>query len=699
MHNRNLLVSGFFVLAALSSRLVAPVLAAPPAGGDPLPAAAPGELASREPDQTVRYALYKFMQRIGLERDTYTKTTDGGTEAKAIFSFQDRGAAVPLTALYRLGPGGAVLRYQSWGNIARGATLDDRVVARGDGSFGVYQLGAGERRAAAGQGGAIAAISGYAPLLGQQLLLKAWARHGRPQALALLPAGTARITSRGKASFPLEGKTVTLEHLAVLGLLWGREDVWIDDEGGLAAVVTRDAEFDHFEAVRDRFAPLLPELTRRAGADAVAWLAEVAKGADHSPKGAVALVGGRLVDGTDRAPVADAVVVYEGDRIVAAGPRAGTKIPAGATVLDVSGQTILPGLWDMHAHVEQVEQGAVYLAAGVTTVRDLGNILEFITAVRDAVAAGRGLGPRVLVSCLVDGDGPRALGTLRISRTADIAPMLDRLKAAGCLEVKLYSSIRPELVRPIADAAHQRGLRVTGHVPDGMDVLQALDAGYDGINHLDYVTDVALPRAEREKLSPAEVRRRQGALDLKSPVMQRVFDKIAAKRPLVDDTLALYDLYRHTTEENLRREPGLGKLPRELRSLFDGVDKADAAEHAAVFDKLVAVLGELHRRGVPIVAGTDISVPGHSLHRELELYVQAGMTPLQAIQAATVVPARAMGLGGELGTVEVGKRADLVLIAGDPLADIRAVRKVARVVARGRLYDPAALSRLVGFTP
>lgn len=696
MRPRNLLALGLFVFSA---KPMAPVAAAPPAGSAPAPVAAPGEIAAREPGKTVRYALYKVMQRIGIERDTYTPTTDGGTEAKAIFSFQDRGAAVPLAALYRLAPGGAPLRYQAWGNTARGVTIDDRVVARGDGSFDVYRLGAGERRVEAGKMGPIAAISGYAPVLGQQLLLKAWARHGRPATLALLPAGTARVTPRGKESFPLEGKTVTLEHLAVQGLVWGREDVWLDEEGDLAAVVTRDDEFDHFEAVRDRFTPLLPELTRRAGTDAVAWLAEVAKGADHSPEGAVALVGGRLVDGTDRAPIADAVVVYDGDRIVAAGPRASTKIPAGATVLDVTGQTVLPGLWDMHAHVEQVEQGAVYLAVGVTTVRDLGNILEFITAVRDAIAAGKGLGPRVLASCLVDGDGRQGLGTLRINRPADIAPMLDKLKAAGCLEVKIYSSIRPELVRPIADAAHQRGLRVTGHVPEDMDVLQALDAGFDGINHLTYVTDVALPRAEREKLSPAEVRRRQGALDLKSPVMQRVFDTIAAKRPLVDDTLVLYDLFRHTTEETLRREPGLGKLPRELRSLFDGVDKADAAAHAAVFDKLVAVLGELHRRGVPIVAGTDIAVPGHSLHRELELYVQAGMTPLQAIQAATVVPARAMGLGGELGTIEVGKRADLVLIAGDPLADIRALRKVARVVARGRLYDPAALFRLVGFTP
>ena len=651
----------------------------------------------REPAKIVRYGLYKFLQRIGFERDTYTPLSAGGVEAKAIFSFQDRGSAVPLTALYQLAPDGSPRRYQAFGNTARGVTIDDRVVARGDGSFGAFHLGEGERRVV--PSGPFAAISGYAPLLGQQLLLKTWAAHGHPAVLPLLPAGTATITARGKERFTFEGKTVTLEHIAVQGLVWGREDAWLDDAGDLVAVVTRDAEFDHFEGVREGFAPLLGELTRRAGADAVTWLAEVGRGADRSPKAAVALVGGRLIDGNGGAPIADAVVVYEGDRILAAGPRATTPIPPGATVLDTAGQTILPGLWDMHAHVEQVEQGAAYLAAGVTSVRDLGNILEFITAVRDTIAAGKGLGPRVLVDGLVDGDGRATLGTQRISKLADIEPMLDKLKLAGCLEVKIYSSIRPDLVKPIADAAHRRGLRVTGHVPEDMDLLQALDAGFDGVNHITYVADLMLPRAEREKLSPAEFRRRLAALDLRSPTLQNLFKKLAARHTLFDDTIALYELFWHTAEESLRREPGLGKLPRELRGLFDGVSKADAAEHAAVFNKFLAILGELHRHGVPIVAGTDIAVPGHTLHRELELYVEAGFTPMEAIQAATLVPARAMGLLQEIGTIESGKRADLLVVSGNPLADIHDIRKVTRVVARGRLYDPATLWQLVGFAP
>jgi imidazolonepropionase-like amidohydrolase len=133
--------------------------------------------------------------------------------------------------------------------------------------------------------------------------------------------------------------------------------------------------------------------------------------------------------------------------------------------------------------------------------------------------------------------------------------------------------------------------------------------------------------------------------------------------------------------------------------MFEGVRPEDVAERAALFDRYVAFLGELHKRGVPIVAGTDISVPGHSLHRELELYVQAGFTPMEAIQAATIVPARVMHLDKEVGTVEAGKRADLVVLGADPLADIRNIRKIETVIARGKTYEPGTLWRLIGFSP
>ena len=165
----------------------------------------------------------------------------------------------------------------------------------------------------------------------------------------------------------------------------------------------------------------------------------------------------------------------------------------------------------------------------------------------------------------------------------------------------------------------------------------------------------------------------------------------------IDDTISLDEQELHTPKENATREPGIGTLPRELRATLGGLPDSLSAEGEAAFAKTLALLAELHRRGVPIVAGTDINVPGHSLHRELELYVKAGFTPLEALQAATLVPARVMHLDKELGTVETGKRADLVVLSADPLADISNIRRTSLVVTRGRAYDAPALWKLAGF--
>jgi hypothetical protein len=636
------------------------------------------------------------LRKNGVERDSFMPVGGGDVEAKATFTFQDRGTHVPLAASFVMGPGGVLRSYEAWGNTSRLSVIDERVELDADGSYVTRRLGEPPTRVRPHAPFAVA--SGYAPMLAQDLMLRKWVESGRPATMALVPEGTLTVESRGKERYAVEDKSVELEHVSVRGLAWGREDAWLDGSGKLAAVVTRDAEFDHFEAVREGFVAILPALTTSAGADGVKWLSEVGKTAERSTAGVVALTGGELIDGTGRAPIRDAVVVYDRDKIVAAGPRASVTVPAGATSIDVSGKTIVPGLWDMHAHFQQVEQGAAYLASGVTTVRDMGNIVEFVTGVRDAIDAGKGLGPRILASCLVDGDGPKGAGTIIIKSNADIVPIVDKLKKASCLEVKIYSSIDPHLVKPIAVEAHRRGMRVVGHVPEGMDVVAALEAGFDGVSHATFLFGPLFAPGETQKLSRSAMRRRMIDARLDDPKLAQVTRTFVAKKAFLDDTLALFDLMNHSEEESAKREPGLAKVPRELRGMFEGVRPEEAAERAAMFDRYVAFVGELHKRGVPVVAGTDIAVPGHSLHRELELYVQAGFTPMEAIQAATIVPARAMHLDNEAGTIEPGKRADLVVLGGDPIADIHNIRKVESVVARGKTYEPAPLWKLIGFS-
>jgi imidazolonepropionase-like amidohydrolase len=412
-------------------------------------------------------------------------------------------------------------------------------------------------------------------------------------------------------------------------------------------------------------------------------------------------VGATLIDGTGAAPVADSAVVIHNGSIAAAGPRAKVRIPKGAHVVDAKGKFLLPGLWDMHAHFEQVEWGPIYLAAGVTTVRDCGNEFEFITAVRDAVAQGRGLGPRLLLAGIVDGTGPLGLGVQRVDTPEQARSWVARYHAAHFQQMKIYSSVKLDELKVVTDEAHRAGMTVTGHVPEGLNGFQAIEAGQDQINHIQYIADM-MHAPFPEGMSRMDRRKAVAELNLDSPEAAKAVSFLKEHHTVVDPTMALFELFTATTAKPPASfEPGVEKIAPELaQPLTDVEPPSERSEvFGKVFSKDIAIVGALHRAGVPIVAGTDQAVPGHSLHREIELYVQAGFTPLEAIQAATIVPARVMGLDKELGTIEKGKRADLILLTADPLADIHNTRNVEYVISNGAMYHTAELWQSVGFKP
>jgi imidazolonepropionase-like amidohydrolase len=277
---------------------------------------------------------------------------------------------------------------------------------------------------------------------------------------------------------------------------------------------------------------------------------------------------------------------------------------------------------------------------------------------------------------------------------------VDRYHAAGFQQMKIYSSVKLEQIRAVAEEAHRLGMTVTGHVPNGVTTYQAVEAGQDQINHIQYVMRMmlSLPANTRR----AEVMNAASNLDLTTPEVQKAIAFLVAHRTVVDPTLALAELQTATTAKPPASfEPGIAKVALELaQPLTDvGPPTAQSALSERVFAKDVALVGALRRAGVPIVAGTDQAVPGHSLHREIELYVQAGFTPMEAIQAATIVPARVMGLDKETGTIEAGKRADMIVAGGNPLEDIHNIRKLEYVIANGKIYSCAQLWTSVGFKP
>jgi imidazolonepropionase-like amidohydrolase len=267
--------------------------------------------------------------------------------------------------------------------------------------------------------------------------------------------------------------------------------------------------------------------------------------------------------------------------------------------------------------------------------------------------------------------------------------------------MKIYSSVKLDEEKVVIAEAHRLGMSVTGHVPEGLDAYQTIAAGQDQINHISYVADIMHPllppNADRVVHKKAAA-----AIDLTSPEAAKAIDFLKAHKTVLDPTLATFEIDEATTDKPVASiEPGANFIAPELvQSLTDVEPPSDASRLQERVDaKYLEILGALHRAGIPIMTGTDQTIPGHSIHREIELYVKAGFTPMEAIQAATVVPARAMGLDKDSGSLDVGKRADLIVIDGDPLTDIRNTRNITAVIANGKLFDPSALWRSVGFQP
>jgi imidazolonepropionase-like amidohydrolase len=664
----------------------------------PPDASAPAAAQTASPTEQGKFTLHKFEQPIGEE--TYQVTADGDALAvKMDFKFTDRGSAVPLTATFRSTKDWTPLAFEIKGKNSRLSTIDEAVEV---GTSGV-RLRDREKWTDGAKPQLFFTIAGYAPATMQMMMVRYWAAHGSPAQLTTLPSGTVKIEPRGQDTIEIDGKNQTFDRYTVEGLIWGRESLWFDANRNLVAAVTIDAEFDHFEAVRDGYESGLGQFVGRAGTDGMAALAELSKGISGSRAESIAIVGGTLIDGTGAAPVPDAVIVVEKGRIVYAGPKAGAKIPRGAQKVDARGKFILPGLWDMHAHFEQVEWGPIYLAAGATTVRDCGNEFEFITAVRDAIAAGKGLGPRLELAGIVDGTGKLAIGVARVDTPEEAKMWVDKYHDANFQQMKIYSSVKVEELKDVTTEAHRLGMTVTGHIPEGLTAYQAIDAGQDQINHVVYVANIM-----HDPLPEGATRRQRAEaaanIDINSPAAQKAIAFLVEHGTVVDPTLAVFEFETaNTSKPTASFEPGVLRVAPQLEEPLVDVGPPPPPDIAAIinggFEKDIEIVGALHKAGVPIVAGTDQTVPGFSLYREIELYAQAGFTPMEAIQAATIVPARVMKLDSELGTVEAGKRADLIIVGANPLESIHNIRKVESVITNGTMYNCPELWKSVGFKP
>ncbi|MEO5493462.1 MAG: amidohydrolase family protein [Sphingomonas sp.] len=404
----------------------------------------------------------------------------------------------------------------------------------------------------------------------------------------------------------------------------------------------------------------------------------------------------------------DQTVIADKGKIVAVGPAAKIKVPAGAKVIDGTGKTLSPGIWDAHMHTGSDLQGIMLLSLGETSARNPGADVEPTVERNKRIAAGQLLYPTVYSSVLIDGKGPLAAqGGVAVSSAEEAIAAVRMAKEKGFTGVKFYTSMKPEWLWPAIKEAHKLGLHVHGHIPATLRPTDVIAGGYDEITHINFVMMQAMPDSVVNIDNGIERFNGPGKyakdVDLTKEPMASLIKEMAAKKITVDPTLSTFEnLY---VPENGELQPAytafVGTMPSvtERYFRFGGFQPpapVTRADWRASFAKMVELTKRLHDAGVPIVAGTDGG--GLEIIRELELYVMAGFTPAQALQSATIVPARLVGAGDTTGSITVGKEADLVLVDGDPSKDIGAMRRTLWVMSDGALMNADDLREVAGFS-
>lgn len=470
--------------------------------------------------------------------------------------------------------------------------------------------------------------------------------------------------------------TITVERgadrrsITLYDLSWDR--VWLDSElrffgqAGFQSSVPVGWE-DAAEAMLEAE----QALAEPAAAEAAALL-------PHRFRAGLAFRNARVLDVSAGELREDMTVLVHGDRIRAVGPDHEIEVPPGVHVINADGRVLIPGLWEMHGHIALVgdRYGRSMLAKGVTTVRDLLSDAPRLRRKR-RVDAGLEIGPRILTAGFIDGPGPYTGPTRTVvSNEEEARAAVAAYDQQGYSAVKLYTSVPPYLVPVIAEQAHARGMRVTGHLPAGMSVREAVGAGIKEIHHLGFLaldllrdtTDTrhSLRRATAMAERSWELTHRQGEVEELARFLHE-------SGTVVDPTLCIL--------HNLATGNGGQRLP---------ADSTSRARYRRSAEALKTFAETLHARGVTLVAGTDGAC---ALSRELELLVESGIPPADVLRIATLGAARVVGLRDEVGAIQAGLMADLVLLRRNPLEDIAALNEVDLVVKAGLLLDPSDLRR------
>lgn len=639
-------------------------------------------VAAPPPPAEMRYVMTMAGKPAGMQ-----VMRTNGNDRIIDFEFNDRGRGPKTRTTLRLDDAGLPVAIQTTGVDYYKVPVDERFNIEN----GVAQWDNGSEKGTGQKGRYFFSMYGAPADMG--LLARAALKAGGH--IGLLPAGDATVV-RGNA-MTLQGAAgpVTVTRYEITGLGFSPADIWLDDRGEFFAAVSSWSS-----VIRSEFEQSAKTLLDAQESAGRVRTGELAQKLTKRPA-AIAITNARVFDPSTLKVTPGQTVVIRGNRIEAVGPN--VAVPADAERLDGSNKTVIPGLWDMHVHLGD-EDGLLNIAAGVTDVRDLGNDVEYVTALRQQFDSGAAIGPRMLLAGLVDGPGPFAGPTkFLIDNEDDARKAIDTFVANGFVQTKIYSSVKPELVPFIARYSHEKGLRVSGHVPAGMIASQAVRDGYDEIQHVNMLLLNFMPDV-KDTRTPArftEVAKRAADLDLNSPEFKAFVQLLLDHKTVIDPTVSVFESMFVSRKGVMSPSYAAvaDRLPPQVRRQFvtgglqvpDGMDQ----RYRDSFAKMLAVVKAMYDAGVPVVAGTD-GMAGFTLHRELENYVRAGIPAPEVLRIATLGAARVMHRDDVLGSIAPGKLADVVVVDGDPTANISDVRKPVWVIKDGLLYDSRAVYAALG---
>lgn len=633
---------------------------------------------------------------LGRKAGTYDVSVAPDGTTTATFHVVENGRGPHSDVTYRLGDDGAFTRFEAKGHHTLGTLVDEKMERAGDTVRWRSTEENGEREVS---GAAFFIPSADFPT-GSLLVPAAIAAGGQ---LAVLPSGQVRVEKVKEVEVTANGETRRLSCYRVGGLGFAPGYEWLNPDGTYFGFAQ-----PWWSMVPAGWESVVDQLVAEGRVLERDWLAELAKANAHRPPAAgVAYVHARVLDVEKGKWLADQTVIVVGDTISAVGATRKLKVPAGAEVVDLAGKALVPGLVDMHGHVGALD-GVLNIASGVTTVRDVGNDPDDLDSLKKDWDSGTTIGTHLVRMGFIEGRNPKAASSKVTAETPEEAKAAVTFFAErGYDGIKIYNSMKVELVPLLAAEAHARKMLVIGHIPVHMLAREAVEAGYDGIEHINmlFLNFLATHETDTRDTTRFTLVGEKGlTLDLDSPEVKDFIALLAKKGTIIDPTLSAFEGMWVGVPGEI--PPGLGDTVARMpplvgRSFLSGGLPLDGDKHATYlksWERVLQMVKRLHDSGVTVVLGTD-HIAGLMLLHETELFARAGIKNADILRALTIVAAKAMRQDKAFGTIAKGKRADLVVIDGDPLGDIHALGRVVTTMRGGVIYPSAPLYRAVGVKP